>query len=643
MRNILTVAAIVLSTTATAQRTYYFASSGNDANTGTLSSPYRTIAKANSLTTVSGDVLAFNGGETFTGELRINSNGVTVTSYGSGKATISGYTTVTPTLFSGSIYRAEIKADTALNLVTVNGRPVSVARYPNATYLTITAVGGSTSAGGTGTITGALPYQSKEIVIRKKRWNLERDTILTYEGGIIQYRQPYSGNRYLGEAGFGYFLQRDYRLIDTLNEWVYQNDTLYIRNATSAQVAVHDTIINIGSRSNVTVSNINVTGANEVGIYAVGGSNITITGVTVDGSGVHGIHLNQNGSSSVTSSTVKNCLGSGIYMRKTGAAPSTISVTNCTISNVALLGGMEISGDSEGRAGITAVGTEGITVTGNTIDSCGYLGIEFKGSFTLVKNNIVRYTNLVRDDGAGIYTYSGSGSTFTRYINQRVTGNIVTYAIGAPLGTPYSTSSARGIYLDEGTQNVLVDSNTIAYCGAAALYGNSDSGCVIRANNCYNNGYAWYLQRFNGAPLVRNMVLARNQFYPMRVEYRNLALSGSLESDFAALGRIDSNYYSAPTYTLVSTAAGGGSYQSLTRTFAQAQSLGLEQSAVSFAPTRLEINFTNSNKTVYLGGSYVDAFGTTYTNYITLAPYRSALLKAKTSKIRTSIVKVNSL
>jgi len=640
MKHLLTAALLLTATTANAQRGYYFAASGNDANAGTRSQPMKSISKANSLTLNANDTLLFNGGETFQGELRLQRSNMVVTSYGSGKAILSGFATFTGTITSGSIYRGNYKADDQLNLVVVNGIPAPVARYPNATYLRINGVGGSTSAGGTATITGTLlPYNS-EIVIRKKRWNLERDTIISQEGNTISYRQPYSGNRYAGEVGFGYFGQRNYGYIDTLNEWQYQNDTLYLRASASAQFAQHDTIINIGTRSNVTITNITVQGANEVGIYSNGGSSITISNCTVTYSGGHGIHLNQSGSSTVNNCTISHCLGNGIYLRKTGVETSNISVTNCTVSNIAMLAGMEFSGDAEGRAGITAVGYSGVTIQGNIIDSCGYLGIEVKGNNTLTKNNIVRYTNLVRDDGAGIYTYSGSGSTFTRYNNQRVTGNIVTYAIGAPLGTPYTTSSARGIYLDEGSQNYLIDSNTIAYCGAAALYGNSDSGCVIRANNCYSNGYAWYLQRLSGAPLVRNMVLARNQFYPYNVGYRNLQIDQptliTALQDIALLGRVDSNFYSTTSMVWVTTRTGGTSYQTGTTTIP-------DLVKTQFTPTRLEINYTNSNKLVYLNGSFVDAFGTTYTNYITIPPYSSAILKAKTSKIRLSINKVNQL
>jgi hypothetical protein len=75
--------------------TYFVSTSGSDAANGTsTSTPWATIAKVNGSSFSPGDVISFNGGQTFTGPLVPPSSGsvgnpIVFTSYGTGRATIS--------------------------------------------------------------------------------------------------------------------------------------------------------------------------------------------------------------------------------------------------------------------------------------------------------------------------------------------------------------------------------------------------------------------------------------------------------------------------------------------------------------------------------------------------------------------------
>jgi hypothetical protein len=79
---------------------FYVSLSGNDSNSGTSpSSPWRTIAKVNQQRFASGNVIYFGGGQTFSGKLYFGpgSSGtptapITISSYGTGRATIYGGT-----------------------------------------------------------------------------------------------------------------------------------------------------------------------------------------------------------------------------------------------------------------------------------------------------------------------------------------------------------------------------------------------------------------------------------------------------------------------------------------------------------------------------------------------------------------------
>ncbi|SOC78859.1 hypothetical protein SAMN06296241_0378 [Salinimicrobium sediminis] len=80
--------------------TYYVSAAGDDNNSGlTPNDAWKTIQKVNSITVKPGDAVLFEGGKTFNGSLKFDSNdanggsnAVTVSSYGTGRATISSGT-----------------------------------------------------------------------------------------------------------------------------------------------------------------------------------------------------------------------------------------------------------------------------------------------------------------------------------------------------------------------------------------------------------------------------------------------------------------------------------------------------------------------------------------------------------------------
>src|SRR5262245_57237024 len=105
---------------AEAASAYYVSPTGSDTNSGTsASSPWQTISKVNATVLNPGDSALFEGGQTFAGNLVINSESgmpgapITIASYGTGNATIqaatgnaveinkSAYVTVTKLTVSG--------------------------------------------------------------------------------------------------------------------------------------------------------------------------------------------------------------------------------------------------------------------------------------------------------------------------------------------------------------------------------------------------------------------------------------------------------------------------------------------------------------------------------------------------------------
>src|ERR1043165_3329874 len=101
-KRMLIIILAVLSMNCLKALTYYISPNGNDNNSGTsMSSPWQSISKLNSMNLAPGTIVLFEGGKNFSGSIYLDSNDandtsnvVTISSYGTGKATIqsgSGY------------------------------------------------------------------------------------------------------------------------------------------------------------------------------------------------------------------------------------------------------------------------------------------------------------------------------------------------------------------------------------------------------------------------------------------------------------------------------------------------------------------------------------------------------------------------
>ena len=84
---------------------------------------------------------------------------------------------------------------------------------------------------------------------------------------------------------------------------------------------------------------------------------------------------------------------------------SNSTIQNCTIRRTAAFPGMTLPVNS--GIGIYLYGNNN-NVLGNTIDTTGYSGIDFKGNSNTISKNLVNYFCFVKDDGGGIYTWNGN-------------------------------------------------------------------------------------------------------------------------------------------------------------------------------------------------------------------------------------------
>jgi hypothetical protein len=645
---------------------YYLAYSGDDAAEGTSpAAAWKTIDRLNTFFPYlqPGDSILFRRGDTFYGSIIAKTSGnrqqpIVISAYGNGKAPlITGFTTIAnwqPE--KNGIWSAVVpQASPAVNLVVKDGTIQQVGRYPNASdanagYLTYTAVSGPVQNNAIATITAAQSltqnWTGAEVVIKKRRWNIERNIVTAQNGNSIEYKHPDEGNVYAGVPGFGFFFQRHPATLDQLGEWYVdpaEKKLLMYFGPISpynsvVQISTINILLNIANNANFVISNIDFEGANEAAISSSYTSNCTTSFCNFKWMGKHAVLNWQTSEATVEYCTVQHALGSGIFIRNAGSGGYNNSIVRyCTVKNICQFAGMEIPGDASGRAGITVTGGNNVLVLYNVVDSAGYAGIEWQGNDVLVYGNVVSNCLNVRDDGGGIYSYVGKGPTPKQYRNRIVRKNIVVNCIGALAGTNEKKPKARGIYCDDGSNHILVDSNTIAYCGGAALYGNSNTDISFINNTVFGNETALSIQRFENAPPVRNITVMHNLFFPYTAAYSNAQTDWpdmSLVADLKAAFRIDSNYYMpAPTHPLTFTTmkTGGREYKNFTQPLSFWQhEAGFDKNSIPITATTDKLKFvynpTRQPKNEVLNGRYKDVYGNIYNNNITLQPLSSAIL-----------------
>ncbi len=296
-------------------------------------------------------------------------------------------------------------------------------------------------------------------------------------------------------------------------------------------------------------------------------------------------------------------------------------------------------------------------IQNNVIKSTGYLGINYQGDSCQVKNNFIDSFDCLMRDGGAIYNYGDLNAH-----GRRVIGNIVThgygdnFGCGADLSNPFD-QHVYGIYTDGGTKNVVIDSNTVAFCSLGGYHCNSATNITITNNTFYSNGiYQMNLVDNNMNPYLPNsgFTIKNNIFFA--TDPKQLVIQMNLASNYLpTIGIIDSNYYCRPinepsgldfitTHNYYSAQAdnGGGMadvnipnlaaerFKSLdvwqTYSHQDAHSHKSPKTVTTLNDIKFVYNATSVPSTTALGANYIDVRGRAYNGTITLAPFTSAVL-----------------
>jgi hypothetical protein len=513
MKNILTLSFLLFSFAAQA-KTYYFAGNGNDNNNGSLSAPFQTLTKFNAVfnSVVPGDSILFRRGYAYYGFMKIIKAGtadkkIYIGAYGNGpNPVITGLTpyniwkNVGTNLWE-SVYPTK---SNALNMVIVKGVNVAMGRYPNAGYLTYTnpTLTSKTVTGLTGDWRGA------KGVIRLHHWVTDVRKITAQSGTTITHVIDSTNyNQYKGIAGYGLFIQDHPKTLDQQNEWYWNPSSKRIliystTQPTGVQIPTIDTLVWLPQgKGNITFKNLDFVGSNKITIAINSAENVTIDGCKLDYAGQDGIWGGKNyGMTSnnfrLLNSTINRTNNNAVYLM--GEFTNALLYNN-TIKNTGLQAGMGKSG--EGQMIAVKIQALGYKVQLNQIDSTGYIAVDVIGKNGIVSYNTINWFNMVKMDGGGIYTYGG-GVDGSRWHHNTVRNSYPSLA-----GTSQTVGLAHGLYLDNGTKNLQVDSNDVSGMAYSCLYINTGStGNKVFGNTFSNAGVRPIYNKESANTLTNNIL-----------------------------------------------------------------------------------------------------------------------------------------
>jgi parallel beta-helix repeat protein len=530
---------------------YYVSSSGSDANDGKSTTvPWKTISKVNSVTFVSGDAIYFRGGDSFSGQINVNQSGITIGAYDNSNQNpvITGAIQLSNwTVYNGLIYVAQ--ASSLVKNLFANGSQMTIARYPNTGFLTIGPTNGSTTIAASGLNQASGYWNGANVRIRSINWAYETASISSYDGTSVTLS---NAPEYSLKTGWGFYLDNKLAALDAPGEWYCDpsNYKVYFYapgGANPNTLTVAGSIFDYGvnsSQSNITVQGLNFSYQFQAAVRFSGTTtNTRILSNNIYGIFGYGIFVDGNSSNyTVDGNSIRLVNGDGLYL---GNATSSI-VKNNTLKNIGMVQGYGRSG-CDGMVGIL-VGGSGNTISRNIVDSVGYIGIDLGagyGSNILVENNVVTNVLLKLSDGGGIYMYYGNANI--------VRNNIVSNVVGNKEGTTSPDyKEANGIYLDNGSHDVIVEGNTVSHISTSGIFLQYDSYRNTIRNNMLldcdldSHGNSLYILQ-NSNYSSGQHIITHNIFSPKTAVQRLVILQqDEMVSALDVPGIIDSNYYLNP-------------------------------------------------------------------------------------------------
>ncbi|MFB6341513.1 right-handed parallel beta-helix repeat-containing protein [Saccharicrinis sp. FJH62] len=464
-------------------KNYYVSTAGNDANDGlSPDKPWRSLAMVEGASLFAGDNVFLNGNDVFTESLTLSSkfgtasSPIKITSYGSGKAVISGSNELTGWINEGGNIWSATVSETAYQLFK-NGNPLTTARIPEIkdkyagelNFYHITTVINSNYSFTSEDLIGAPDLTGATLHVGTWEWLLKTAKISAFDSstGKVTVATDIFDVFHVGNR---FFINDDWDLLNSEGDWIYDaaNNKVYLYSASvpsgMAYANKSEYGITIKSGSNVTVENLIIQHFNDGGIYSSGTTNLKIINCQIIDNYKDGIRLQDGEKSYIDSCEVTGTTEIAIRNNNDYS-----KISNCDVHDVGLSSYLNKEGYITGFA-ISSVGYMD-SIINNKVTDIGYNAISFKDHAT-VENNVVKYVNLTTIDGGAIYSYQGKGGT--------IKNNIV-------ICHPNITElKSNGIYMDNYTHDVDISGNTVIGFNNNIFVNKNAYSISIRNNIAYD-------------------------------------------------------------------------------------------------------------------------------------------------------------
>jgi uncharacterized repeat protein (TIGR01451 family) len=536
------------------QQTYYVAANGSDSNNGTsISTPFQTINKVNTVALPAGTRILFRRGDTFRGMLMINYSGtaanpIVIDAYGTGpKPIISGSTPLT-----GWTYTTDGKWQTTCSSCGVavtglydNGLSQPLGRYPNPDepnrgYLTVQSHTMNTRVVGK----ESIPYNfvGGEIAIRSNYFIIDRAVITQQNSNTLTVT---NGSYYEFTDNFGYFFQNHPNTVDRKGEWYFNPSnkqiTLYDNTGNPNNRTITATTFSQGvtarGRAGISINNIEVTETLNIGLYIENSSDITVRNTDVTDSGELGIYFSGTGSNILLENNrIIDANSKGFQVDTYNG----VTFRNNTIRRVGLEPGRGLSGDNQYN-GFAAYSKTNTLIELNRIDSVGYCALNFPSENALVQKNVLSNWCLTKNDGGGLYLTNNQKESTG---NITLTNNILYNGLGVPEGTPDGFLGGNGIYIDNCVTGINIRNNTIFRCSALGITVHDATNIVSENNTAFDNEYSQFsIDEFTDCPSNNNTT--RNNLFVSKKknQFTGLYYTSNLNVNVANFGTFSNNLY----------------------------------------------------------------------------------------------------
>ncbi|MDR2920625.1 MAG: right-handed parallel beta-helix repeat-containing protein [Tannerella sp.] len=627
-------------------QTYYVSPSGNDANSGiSPATAWATIERVNQEVPLlgPGNTVLFERGGIYYGSIQVKyvhgtaDHPITFGAYGVGEEpVISGAKQISDwTQIDQNLWQAHVaEHPDAIDILFINGKKYYPARFPNKGYRKVT----NYYAPGLQDNTLSFPdgyWDGATVAFKSHSYTIFRDTIShSYDDGRIDVMETM--NDMLPQADWGYFIQNHLHAIDLIGEWAYDK---------------YEGTIVLCSQENPNKQQVEYSHF-ENGFFTFyttlyGDCFVVVENLCFQHYRRHAVSCNSSHNFVVQGCTFRNCQSAiELYyadqcrivenkvhdLEVIGVEINEVNdsyIQDNTIQRI----GLSLDGGQHGFGlcvGIAGGYNNRNEISRNNIDSTGYCGICIGGmQDLLIKNNVVDHSLLQFSDGGGIYL---TGIGFT---GNQIKDNIVLNAIGSNEGTPWENQLLlrNGIALDDGTNHVLIDGNTVAYSGGGIAFHGAQGNRVVN-NVLYNNNIIANIsmQDMDDSPVSSNTI-EQNYMYQVSGLSYYMDISSGINS-YTTSNKIDNNYISAPFSQYFADMPGSAvdctTWIEKTNFDLHSQSEPvLYSTSGAESPEKFAVlayNPTSKDAVIALDNTYMSFDGIVYAGSIKLAPFKSAIL-----------------